>query len=457
MVYAGPFWVEIQKPPTFRRLSPFSHSAGFRPVVCTLSFATLLCIGTYTMSKPVTVGDEPPKSMDPLPSHTASWTEEEKAKYPSREEDVEFYRRVGEGNTVVLRHKRKGCYFTPAAKGLKASVFKNKILADNLVGAAFGDRFEMSKKHFERVKEVKVDPLTSLTDRDFVPTKDNSQLIDHKDSQKLSAERIEELKKEGKTGAEIAELLAQSSSTFDSKTEFSQEKYLKKKKEKFDRVVEVLPPSVETLADVYWGKSPSKILNLRPDMLSLLLAYSSVQAGNVSLVIESTCGLVTAAVASRQGGFGSVLSGYSGSPSIEALRKTLMPQIAKDSVIKFPLDLLGQICQGAEISKSCEAAATLLKGECDSLVVASRFSTPHMFLAAFPYLAPSGCFAVYCEQVEPLIELWEILKAKKYPVVQVQILDSWFREYQVLPNRTHPLVRMSATSGYLFTGVKTCE
>lgn len=58
----------------------------------------------------------------------------------------------------------------------------------------------------------------------------------------------------------------------------------------------------------------------------------------------------------------------------------------------------------------------------------------------------SGGVAGFCDpppRLEPLP-----------PAVQLVLCDNWLREYQVLPNRTHPLVNMSGTGGYLLSGVK---
>ena len=38
--------------------------------------------------------------------------------------------------------------------------------------------------------------------------------------------------------------------------------------------------------------------------------------------------------------------------------------------------------------------------------------------------------------------------------VALQLHESWFREYQVLPSRTHPHMTTSATGGYVLSGMK---
>lgn len=38
--------------------------------------------------------------------------------------------------------------------------------------------------------------------------------------------------------------------------------------------------------------------------------------------------------------------------------------------------------------------------------------------------------------------------------IHIKLFDMWAREYQVLKNRTHPLMYMSSHSGYLLTAIK---
>jgi hypothetical protein len=38
------------------------------------------------------------------------------------------------------------------------------------------------------------------------------------------------------------------------------------------------------------------------------------------------------------------------------------------------------------------------------------------------------------------------------PVLSAQLAETWAREYQVLPNRTHPVMSNVIPSGYVFSG-----
>ena len=38
--------------------------------------------------------------------------------------------------------------------------------------------------------------------------------------------------------------------------------------------------------------------------------------------------------------------------------------------------------------------------------------------------------------------------------VCIELRETWFRDYQVLPMRTHPMMKMHGASGYLLSAVK---
>jgi hypothetical protein len=68
------------------------------------------------------------------------------------------------------------------------------------------------------------------------------------------------------------------------------------------------------------------------------------------------------------------------------------------------------------------------------------------------YLAPSRPFAVFCPYKEPLLDTYIAVKDTGRAIM-VTLSETWLRNYQVLPNRTHPHVMMSGGGGYLLTGI----
>ncbi|KIY99610.1 tRNA (adenine-N(1)-)-methyltransferasenon-catalytic subunit TRM6 [Monoraphidium neglectum] len=136
--------------------------------------------------------------------------------------------------------------------------------------------------------------------------KDNSQLVDrNEDNQALKAEDIEELKRQGKAGADIVEALCSNSVTFDTKTEFAQDKYIKRKSKKYVLRVTLRRPTGRTLCETLFEKSNGqRTWNLRGDTLAAALSLANVGANSRVLVVESCQGLLASACAERLGGAG---------------------------------------------------------------------------------------------------------------------------------------------------------
>ena len=109
--------------------------------------------------------------------------------------------------------------------------------------------------------------FAASADLSFVPSANNSQLHDTNTSQKLSMDEVKSLRNE-MSGNEIVQRLAENSATFAAKTEFSQAKYLKKKREKYCPRVQVLPIGSHALCSAYFSKFAYKTLGLRSDTLA---------------------------------------------------------------------------------------------------------------------------------------------------------------------------------------------
>ena len=89
----------------------------------------------------------------------------------------------------------------------------------------------------------------------------------------------------------------------------------------------------------------------------------------------------------------------------------------------------------------------------DALIIASKFDISAVFTPLLHFLAPSRPFVAFSQSIEPLARCKAELDAKQ-TAVHVRVTESFLREYQVLPMRTHPEMMTSATGGYLLTGFK---
>uniref|UniRef100_H2YBX2 tRNA (adenine(58)-N(1))-methyltransferase non-catalytic subunit TRM6 n=1 Tax=Ciona savignyi TaxID=51511 RepID=H2YBX2_CIOSA len=89
----------------------------------------------------------------------------------------------------------------------------------------------------------------------------------------------------------------------------------------------------------------------------------------------------------------------------------------------------------------------------DTFIVACKFHPTPIVLCLLELLQLSRPFVVYSEYKEPLMELFVRLSVSGV-AINLQLCDTFIRQYQVLPERTHPQVMMSSGGGFLLTGLK---
>ncbi|XP_003971633.1 tRNA (adenine(58)-N(1))-methyltransferase non-catalytic subunit TRM6 [Takifugu rubripes] len=436
--------------------------------------------------------------------------------------DDDSHCRIKEGDYVVLK---RGDIFKAAQIQLKKKVIFEKqwIYLDNAVGHFYRTTFEIGSGGTLLLKTPKeMESSTAAKEAGA----DNRNIVDDGKSQKLTRDDIEMLKEQGLKGQEIIQQLIDNSSTFKDKTEYAQDKYIKKKKKKYENTVTILKPSCRILAMMYHGREPGKICHLRHDTLAQMLTLANIHAGSKVLVFETCSGLVLGAVMERMGGFGSVIQMY---PGGEPLRPGVdyfgFPSHFRDMLHEFPICHVNALLTGTlntktkdpsidseksvltakdvqqdkadvkqqgspeeqsreassvantsddqekedrekrkeakaqerkakleEKRKKMAAAAALLDGRnADGLVIAGRFHPCPVLLGLLKFLAPSRPFVVYSQHKEPLIECYTKLK-EVGGTVSLRLTDTWLRHYQVMPNRTHPLLLMSGGGGYLLSG-----
>ncbi|GIL49642.1 hypothetical protein Vafri_5885 [Volvox africanus] len=241
---------------------------------------------------------------------------------------------ICEGDHVVLDVNGEKMMFVQKLKSTsKVHIGKSFLSAAPLIGAPYGALFEVASdgKTLQRVLLPPDDGITRITETE----KNNSGLFDRNDeNQKLTQEQIEELKKSGKAGTEIIEALISNSATFQNKTEFSQDKYKKRKVKKYLTYVTVMKPTSRIVSQAYYDKTPEKFPCMRPDTLAVMLSLANVAAGAKVLVADRCQGVLTAAAVERLGGEGAVCAlEMDGRPAtLDAVRQMNL-SIAQRSVL----------------------------------------------------------------------------------------------------------------------------
>eukprot|EP01133_Synstelium_polycarpum_P007215 gene7215-8379_t len=310
--------------------------------------------------------------------------------------------------------------------------------------------------------------LLKITEIQSNQEANNSTLTNINTSQKLTGEDIQALKEKGADSSTIIQALIENSSSFHTKTAYSQVKYLKKKMAKHSTLIRVLKPSLKTLCESYYAKDPKKICNLRFDTFGQLLTLANIKAGSKTLVVETTMGLVTGAIAERIQGSGKVLTAFVGKgASLSIAQNFGFTTEVESSIVPFNIELLSQLNvdptytplpAAGKISTSVfnqvrtHEASEILKEGVFSLVIVTKYSPLSILLASLPFLNPSGTIVIFSLYQSHLFECYQFLQQNNL-AINLSITEIWMREQQVLPKRTHPTMNMDGASGYMLSGI----
>ncbi|XP_073822604.1 tRNA methyltransferase 6 non-catalytic subunit [Musca autumnalis] len=385
-----------------------------------------------------------------------------------------------------------------------------KGLLDQPYGATFRmcPKEDLGKSHRGRQRLHALELCTELEMRNIREVlgisqsgEDNRNIKDDGDSQALKSEDIEQLRDECKESTKIIEKIVENSKTFHSKTEYSQEKYLKKKEKKYFEFVQIRQPTIRLITEIYYRQDAEKVMGIRVDTLSQLISYSGVSAfGNYLLYESGSNGLLPAAFLNSIGANteATMVHMHPGNvPQKQALLALNLPEEQTNRCISVNIySVLREFYQGSEeTSNETEVAepsskkqklnevedegkdekkeeplsetvpkptvqkwqienrraVDLMRNKFDSLVIASKEHPANLVKELLPFVKPSRPVVIFSLCKEVLMELYVELKTSS-KVTNLHLTSNWLRMYQILPNRTHPEVNMNANSGYLLTG-----
>lgn len=340
---------------------------------------------------------------------------------------------------------------------------------------------------------------------------DNRNFVDDGQSQRLTADEIDTLRGSGKTSTEIVAEIVGNSQSFANKTEFSQEKYLRKKEKKYFEYIQIRKPTLRLIVDIYFRQDPEKMMGIRMDTLSQILTYSNISCFSKCLLYESgTNGIVLAGLLSRMGPIvddddsGKLVYLHPG--NFQAKQAVNALNLSEDRLIPVNIySVLRHFYQKMNVTKEegdkeaaaeeapepeakklkldeenghknmemdeteeeeqqqqpkkkkweldNEEACKLLVSKMDSLVVVAKEEPTSILRHLLPFMKPSSAVVIYSQYREVLVDCYNTLKSNtSRTVTDLHIYSSFQRNYQVLPDRTHPDNNMSGNSGYILVG-----
>ncbi|XP_076317586.1 tRNA methyltransferase 6 non-catalytic subunit isoform X2 [Tachypleus tridentatus] len=240
----------------------------------------------------------------------------------SENNNVSSRKVIKESDFIIIR-RQDASRLVQVDRYRAAFLGKQKLFLGGIIGKPYGSSFEVKGSDLHFVDPAKSRNLSSSVAVAEAQTRDNRYLVDDGKSQKLTKEKIEELKTGGVSGEQIVENLVENSTTFKDKTQYAQAKYLKKKQQKYMNYVTILEPTTRLLSEMYFSQGPLKICNLRIDSLAQMLAMCNVMSRGQYIVFDSCFGLLTAAVLERLGDSGCVVQVYPGPGPTSSYRQAV--------------------------------------------------------------------------------------------------------------------------------------
>ncbi|KAI0307945.1 Gcd10p-domain-containing protein [Multifurca ochricompacta] len=348
------------------------------------------------------------------------------------------------------------------------------FLADTLINHPYGLTYEVINKTINVIPPPAVE---ELEDTDAT----NELINDGQFVQPLTAAEIEALKQSGVHASEIIKKQIEMHANYSRKTEYSKDKYKKRKVAKYSKSFTTVQPTLFNVCEYWFTKDQTRILGIRIDTLSQMMNFGSVRPGGRYITVDDASGILVSAVLERLGGTGRLITicDVDSPPAYPVMTQMNFPSDLTASVLAslnwatadesyIPIVLSTEPASGSygsekhktRLSKRKTASDALFgvreelfAGEFEGLFVASVYDPLSIIERLFPYLGGSASVVVYSPHLQVVSDLQATLRHDPQYLAP-SVSESWLRRYQVLPGRTHPLMTTSGGGGYLLHTIK---
>ncbi|KDQ15589.1 hypothetical protein BOTBODRAFT_624451 [Botryobasidium botryosum FD-172 SS1] len=346
---------------------------------------------------------------------------------------------------------------------------------EELIGKPYGLTYEITDKQLKALPPKTLDELED-TDATNELINDDAALV-----QPLRAEEIETLKQTGVHVSDIIQKQIEQHANYALKTEYSKDKYKKRKEAKFAKAFTPIEPTLFNVCEYWFTKDPSKIRDIRSDTLAQILNLANIRPGGRYLVVDDASGLLVAGILERLGGAGKllaiadvecppafhVLGGMNFSPeSTSSVLSSITWASADESytpILPNPQPSGGRYRSDREKvrlekrklinEELLNDRQSLFAGEWEGLIISTQYEPFSVIEKLESYLAGSAPIVVHSSHLQVLTELQAKLKQGSH-FLGPSITESWLRQYQVLPGRTHPMMSMPGSGGYILSCIK---
>lgn len=378
-------------------------------------------------------------------------------------ESIDSSRLIAEGDTIVccINNEKWSIRVVDKTDQNNLKLSRQRVLLSQFIGKPYGSVWRVAGDS----SIVQVEPELYYQDDKTSVSRNNKFLYNDSAHQPLTCNDINGMVEDGVDGAEIVRKMIEESTSFSEKTEFSQRKYINRKRRKYCAQVKLMRSNSYNVAQAMFSKDCKKIGGVRPDSLAQILSHSNVHSGCRAMIYENCSGLIVGSILERMGGSGELLRFYNGgdpSSSLgvlkhfaypdELVRPLVQAQLGKLTSIAAPPMWAPPSTSGAAGEEKDPIISGLLRGY-DSLVVVTEYSTLEVVMRLFQFLKPSGKLVVYHHSAQVLGSILITLRTTGQ-IARFGISETWLRKYQILPGRSRPDMRMHGASGFILKATK---
>ncbi|KAI9057742.1 Gcd10p-domain-containing protein [Trametes sanguinea] len=345
---------------------------------------------------------------------------------------------------------------------------------NELVGQPFGLTYEIIDK---KLKVLPPRPMQEVEDTEAT----NELINDGQFVQPLTVDEIEALKKAGLHASEIIKKQIEQHANYSLKTEYSKEKYKKRKEMKYSKSFSVIEPTMHNVCEYWFNKDQNRLRDIRPDTLAQMMSLANIRPGGRYLAVDDASGVVVSAILDRLGGQGRLLTicdiesppAYPVMVQMNFRKEAVAPVLSSlnwatadeeytpiIASTEPPAGKFKSDGQRARLNKRKVASDALMQtredlfaGEFEGLIIATEYDPYSIIEKLYPYLAGSASIVVHSPQVQVVANLQNQLRDLP-GYLGPSVTEGWLRQYQVLPGRTHPMMNASGSGGFIFHVIK---
>ncbi|KTW30565.1 tRNA 1-methyladenosine methyltransferase subunit GCD10 [Pneumocystis jirovecii RU7] len=349
---------------------------------------------------------------------------------------------------------------------------------NDIIGHPYGFTYEI---YNHKLKIIKSNEIYEIEDE----ITNNKETIDDSFNQQLTYDEIMLLKQDKCLSShDIINKIISSHKTYDQKTAYAKDKYIRKKIQKYQKGFTVIFPTIWEISEHILMKNFMKIMDLRAEIIAYILNLGNVQPNGRYIVVDETSGLLVAAILERMNRTGQVIYIHTNEhPNLDSCKyfgQDYLPEKLIQENILLTLNWLDIIDRNQKLEfenkninmmkvKQVEKylkkkkiherlmynIEVFTKGEFDGLFIASTYEPSSILPHLIPSIAGSCPIIIYSPYREVLISTSHYISSRNtHDILAPIISEIRHRQYQTLSNRIHPFMTSRAFMGYVLSTIK---